>query len=58
MGNLWNYLSPTDEDMLKVYQEKLDESYRYFKSFDQLKGVEELKENENSSDKLKKELSD
>lgn len=58
MASIWNYLSPTDDDMLKVYSEKLEDGYRYYKSFDQLKGIEELKDNENSGEKLKKELFD
>ncbi len=58
MASIWNYLSPSDDDMAKVYGEKMEETFRYYKSFDQLKGVEELKENENSGEKLKKDLSD
>jgi hypothetical protein len=34
MGSLWNYLSPTDEDMYKAHSEKLEETFKYYKSFD------------------------
>jgi hypothetical protein len=56
MGSLWNYLQPSDEDMQKAYNDKLEDAFKYF---EQLKGVDDLNDKkESSADKLKKDLQD
>lgn len=58
LGNIWKYLSPTDTDMEKVYIDNVEEAYKFYKSFDQLKVVEELKDSSSNSqnDKARNQL--
>ena len=42
LHHIWKYLSPIDLDMEKTYLDKCDVAFKYYKSFDQLKAVDEL----------------
>jgi hypothetical protein len=42
--------------MEKAFTDKCEIAYKYYKSFDQLKAVEELNDLENRGDRLKREV--
>jgi hypothetical protein len=42
--------------MEKTFADKCDSAFRFYKSFDQLKAVEELNDQDNKGERLKKEV--
>ncbi|CAD8184298.1 unnamed protein product [Paramecium octaurelia] len=59
LGNIWKYLQPNDQDFSKIFEDLAEDSYKFYKSFDQVMQVEELRDSRNNNDqseKLKKDL--
>jgi hypothetical protein len=44
IGHIWKYLAPNDQDFSKIFEDMIEDSYKFYKSFDQVMLVEELKD--------------